>query len=207
LDLRGQLFFMDMIDRPDKAARFAAQIASVTERFFGEMARATGSTSISVNRNVRHIDKPIYLHSECSHVMISVEYYEQFLMGVDAAWSKKYRPYGIHYCGEDPHRYAESFAKLPHLDFLDVGWGGDVAKLRKYLPDTFLNVRLSPVEIIDQTPERIRQTVRKLVHESNNPWLTGVCSINMDHQVTDEQITAIFEAVESLRDEYAKAES
>ena len=203
LDLRGEQFFLDLYDRPDQAAQFAADIAAVVERFARGMRGATGTTSISVNRNVRHIAEPVHLHSECSNVMISTEVYEQFFLPFDVAWSRQYRPYGIHHCGKDPHRFAASYAKVPHLDFLDVGWGGDVAELRKHLPHTFLNLRLSPVEIIDQPPEEIRGTIRRLVHASANPWLTGVCSINMDHQVTDEQVAAIFEEVETLRREYA----
>jgi hypothetical protein len=202
LDLRGQTLFMDMIDAPDEVARFLGGIAEVLQRFTAEIRLATGTTSISVNRNVGHFRRPVHLHSECSHVMISVADYERFLMPFDAAWSQERRPFGIHYCGKDPHRYAESFAKLPHLDFLDVGWPGDVAKLRAHLPRTFLNIRYSPVEIARQPPDEIRRTIRRLVHDSANPYLTGVCCINMDHQVADEQITAIFEEVETLRSEY-----
>ena len=175
--------------------RFLGQIADVMDRFTQMVYAATGTTSISGNRTVRHIADPVFLHCECANVMISTADWEQFFMGFDAQWSRKYRPFGIHYCGKDPHRYAASFAKLPHLDFLDVGWGGDVAVLRKHLPDTFLNVRLSPVEIVQQTPDQIRQTVRRLVHESGNPWLTGVCCINMDQNVRDDQIAAIFDEV------------
>ena len=51
------------------------------------------------------------------------------------------------------------------------------------------------MEIVEQTPEVIRENVRRLVHESDNPWLTGVCVINMDHRVRDEQIAAVFEEV------------
>ena len=203
LDLRGQAFFMDMIDKPDAAARFIADIATVIDRFTTGLSVRTGSTSISVNRTVGHIDRPVFLHSECSHVMVSVADYEKFLMPLDVEWSRRRRPFGIHYCGEDPHRYAESFAKLPRLDFLDVGSGGDVALLRRHLPNTFLNLRYSPVEIVGQTPVEIRQSIRGLVQASQDPWLTGVCCINMDEQVTDEQITAIFEEVEILREEYA----
>jgi len=206
LDLRGQTFFMDMVDRPDEAQRFLDGIAQVIGRFTQRLAAATGSTSISVNRNVRNIPRPVYLHSECSHVMISVADYERFLAPYDAAWSRQHRPFGIHYCGADPQRYAHAFARLPHLDFLDVGWPGDVAALRRCLPRTFLNIRYSPVEIIRQGPDQIRGTIRRLVRESGNPWLTGVCCINMDQQVSDEQITAIFEEVEVLRAEYALAE-
>jgi hypothetical protein len=207
LDLRGHAFLMDLFDEPERAARLAADIAAVTERFTEHMSRASGSTSVSVNRNVRHIAEPVYLHSECSNVMISTEMYDRFFLPIDVAWSQRHRPFGIHHCGKDPHRFAESYARVPHLDFLDVGWGGDVALLRRHLPQTFLNIRLSPVEITHQSPDEIRATVRRLVHDSGNPYLTGVCSINMDHQVSDEQVAAIFAEVDQLRQEYAAQEA
>jgi len=206
LDLRGQNLFLDMVDSPEELKGFLAQIAQVMDRFTRQVLSATGTTSISGNRNVRHIRGPVFLHCECANVMISVDDWERFFMEFDVHWSREYRPFGIHYCGKDPHRYAEAFSRLPHLDFLDVGWGGDVAKLRRHLPDTFLNLRLSPVEIVQQSPEDIRRTVRRLVEESGNPWLTGVCAINMDQHVRDEQITAILEEVELLRREYAAEE-
>ncbi|HBO44468.1 MAG TPA: hypothetical protein DD670_11150 [Planctomycetaceae bacterium] len=205
IDLRGQTLFIDMIDQPKEVETLLAGIGEVIERFTDKMTRETGTTSISVNRVVRHFPQPIYLHSECSHVMISTSQYEKFLMKYDTAWSEFHRPFGIHYCGEDPHRFARVFAQLPHLDFLDVGWGGDVAVLREHLPDTFLNIRYSPVEIVKQSPDEICDTLRRLVHASGNPYLTGVCCINMDDQVTDEQVTTIFETVESLRNEYGVA--
>lgn len=206
LDVRGQNIFMDLMDQPDRAAQFFAALAHVQDRFTTFIEQRTGTSSISVNRTLRHIPKPVYLHSECSHVMISTADYERFLLPFDIEWSRRRRPFGIHYCGEDPHRFAASYAKVPHLDFLDVGWPGDVKTLRKHLPHTFLNIRYSPVEIAKQTPAEIRATVRRLVHDSGNPYLTGVCCINMDDRVTDDQISAIFEEAAQLRSEYAASE-
>jgi len=199
LDLRGENLFLDIFDRPVEADRFFAGIAAVIERFTQDLSKQTGSTSISVNRTVRHFDAPIYLHSTCSHTMISVADYEKFLFKYDVRWSQKYRPFGIHFCGPDAHRFAEIFAKLPHLDFLDVGWGGDVEILRKHLPNTFLNLRLSPAGIINNTPAEIEQIIRRLVKASANLRLTGVCCINMDEKVADEKITTIFQTVEDIR--------
>jgi hypothetical protein len=133
--------------------------------------------------------------------MISVEDYKKFLLAFDEQWSDKYRPFGIHFCGRDPDRYGEVFAELGRVDFLDVGWGGDVAKLRRSLPNTFLNIRLSPVEIIEQSTSEIEATIRRLVGESANPQRTGVCCINIDEKVTDDRITCIFETVAALREE------
>lgn len=88
--------------------------------------------------------------------------------------------------------------------FMDmyVGWGGDVRLLSKYLPQTFLNIRLNPAEMINRFVEQIEMDIFRLVSESGNPWLSGVCCINMDHQVQDEKVTAVLESVKRLRDEY-----
>jgi len=202
LDLRGECFFMDLHDRPDQAGTFLNTIAKVVSRFIARIAQETGTTSISVNRTVRHFQAPICLHSTCSLTMISAADYEDFLMPIDRDWGETYAAYGIHYCGHDPHRHAEAFARLPRLNFLDVGWGGDVKQLRKCLPNTFLNIRLSPVEMITQTRAEIREVITRLVQESGDPYLTGVCCINMDDKVTDDKITALFETVQELRQQY-----
>jgi len=202
LEIRGQDVFIDMFSNPDDVKLGFRNIGSVIEKFVGLIESRTGTSSISVNRNVRHFDRPVFLHSECSHTMISEADYEKFLMPIDIAWSRRHRPFGIHYCGTDPHRYAQVFAKLPHLDFLDVGWGGDVTKLRGFLPGTFLNIRLSPVEIIEQSADEIHSTITRLVSESANPYLTGICCINMDDKVGDDKIDAIYETVNELRQKY-----
>ncbi|MCC6125896.1 MAG: hypothetical protein IT426_13100 [Pirellulales bacterium] len=201
MDLHGQMLLSDMIEQPEQVASFFGQLGRVIDRFVGMVERETGSSSISVNRNVLHFSEPIFLHSECSLTMISVSHYERFLLPLDLAWSECRRPFGIHYCGLDPHRFAASFAKIPHLDFLDVGWGGNLKVLRAALPNTFLNIRLSPVEIVRLTPEEIAGTVRRLVADAGGPAQAGVCCINIDRNVTDEQIAAIFRTVEELKKE------
>lgn len=204
LDLKGEDLFLDMALNEQKTKDYFSQLHRVIDKFVSGIQRETGTSSISVNRNVRNLKKPVFLHSECSHTMISSEDYEKFLLPFDVEWSKKYRPFGVHYCGHDPHRHAESFAKIPHLDFLDVGWGGDVKILRKHLPNTFFNIRLSPVEIKSQSTEELRKIITQLVRDSENPYLTGVCCINMDDEVGDEKIDAIFETVKDLRNSYLK---
>lgn len=203
LDLRGQELFLDMFENPKDVHHFFSNIENIISRFVNGIQTQTSTSSISVNRNIIHVDKHVFLHSECSHTMISADQYDQYLFDYDRKWSQKERPFGIHYCGEDPHRFAESFARIPNLDFLDVGWGGDLKILRKHLPNTFLNIRMSPVEITSQSVGDIENTVRSTVRDSKNPWLTGVCCINMDDKVTDEKITAIFNTVNELRKELA----
>jgi len=202
LDVRGETIFTDMMLTPESANAYFYKISAIIEQFTTYIQAETGTTSISVNRGVRHIKRPVLLHSECSHTMISAEDYERFLLPFDQRWSLR-KSFGIHYCGPDPHRMAASFAKIPHLDYLDLGWGGDVKTLRRHLPTTFFNLRISPVEIARQTCDEIRDTIIRLVKDSGNPFLTGVCCINMDETVSDNKISTIFETVEELKKEIA----
>lgn len=202
LDLVGEKILMDFFMKPVETQSQMNYLANVLERFTAYISKETGSSSISVNRNIRNIRKPVFLHSECSHTMISTDLYEEFIMPVDIEWSKIYRPFGIHYCGKDPHRYAESFGKINNLDFLDVGWGGDVSELRQHLPGTFLNLRLNPVTLHENTDQELENTIIRLVEESANPYLTGVCCINMDHRADDSKINTILNTVEILRQKY-----
>lgn len=199
LDLRGQDLFIDMHTDPKHVHQEFAKIAEVITRFVDYVMARTGSSSISVNRTVRHLPRPVVLHSECTHTMISARDYETFLMNYDIQWDRRYSAFGIHYCGPDAHRYAPSFAKIPGLYFVDVGSGGDVQMLRQALPQTFLNLRLDPVKLREQSPDQIHNMVHRLARDSLYPTLTGLCCINMDDTITDEQISAIFEATGELR--------
>ena len=87
LDLRGQEIFLDMLDNARRAKVQFRMLAEVLDRFTTGLQAETGTSSISVNRNVRHFREPVFLHSECSHTMISVKDYEEFLMPIDAEWS------------------------------------------------------------------------------------------------------------------------
>jgi len=199
LDYAGQKIFTDLLTNPEETKRHFRNISEVIEKFVAGIISETGTSSVSVNRNIRNIETPVFLHSECSHTMISTEQYEEFLLPLDIEWSKKYRPFGIHYCGNDPHRHVKAFSKIKNLDFLDVGWGGDLKILRQHLPNTFMNIRLDPVNLNNYTEDELEMTITRLVEESGNPYLTGVCCINIDDKVDDEKISTIFRVVENLR--------
>lgn len=200
MDLKGENILLDMMLDPDSVKAYFDKIAAVIERFFCYIQGLTGTNSISVNRNVVNIKGSVYLHSECSHTMISEDQYEEFLLPYDIEWSKKYQPYGIHYCGPDPHRMAEKMALIPHLAFLDAGWGGDMKILRQALPHTLLNVRLDPVSINRMTCDELEGHIRRLVGDSGPLELTGLCCINMDDQVTDDKVDTIFRTAQALRE-------
>jgi len=199
LDLRGEELFLDMYEDPEGIRRQFARIAQVITTFVDFVQARTGTSSISVNRTVRHLPKPVMLHSECTHTMISEKDYEDFLLDFDVKWSQRYDAFGVHYCGPDPHRYAASYSKIPGLQFVDVGAGGDIAVMRRHLPKAFLNLRIDPVTLRQEHQDQIRRKVISMAKASGQPGLTGICCINMDDAVTDDRIAAILDTVQDLR--------
>ena len=199
IDVRGEEIFTDMLLRPEETEVYFKKIAQVIDKFVWYIQTNTGTSSISVNRSARLFDYPLAIHSECSHTMISEDDYRRFILPIDQEWSMRHVPYGIHYCGKDPHRMAEAFAEIERLTFLDVGWGGDVALLRKHLPETFFNIRLNPVDIQKYTYEELERNIRERV-EASGPDLsrTGLCCVNMDKSVTDQRIREIHEVAANV---------
>jgi len=66
LDVRGQDIFLDLADRPEAVRTFFARLARVIDRFTAFIGGETGTTSVSVNRLVRHLPGAVFLHSECA---------------------------------------------------------------------------------------------------------------------------------------------
>ena len=199
IDVRGEEIFTDMLLEPEKANVFFQKIAQVIDKFVWYVQTNTGSSSISVNRSARLFDYPVAIHSECSHTMISEEDYRRFFLPIDQEWSLRHKPYGIHYCGKDPHRMASAFAEIERLEFLDVGWGGDVALLRKHLPDTFFNIRLNPVDIQKYSFEELVKNISERVAASGTDLTkTGLCCVNMDKSVSDQRIYDIFQVADNI---------
>jgi hypothetical protein len=70
--------------------------------------------------------------------------------------------------------------------FVDVGWGSDVATCRQALPHAFLNLRLSPVRMLQCAPQEIAKDTEKLLLAAGPLERVGVCCINMDAGTPDD---------------------
>ena len=108
------------------------------------------------------------------------------------------QPYGIHHCGNNLHKIAPVYAELP-LTMVGVGWESDVAKVREALPDTFLNLRLSPIRMLQNSPAEIAADTEMLLQAAGPLDKTGICCINMDYGTPDENLFAMYEVVKKYR--------
>jgi len=196
LQIRGQDLYTDMIENPELAGHLFSVVAETQAEVAEYVASRTGTSSVSTNRSILNADPRTYLHSNCSVCMISPRLYREALLPHERRLAKRLQPYGIHHCGNNLHRFLEAYAELP-LSFLDVGWGSDVAECRQAFPDVFLNLRLSPVRMLQATAEEIRRDVEGLIRAAGSVERIGICSINMDYGTPDENVRAVFEVTQA----------
>ncbi len=194
----GQDLFADFYQAPDRVRRFLGLIGELIAEVAGYIHSRTGSYSIAVNRMADHLTPTPFLHANCSVQMISPKSYRELQLPIEQQLAERLQPFGIHHCGDNLHRVAAEYAKLP-LAYVEVGWGSDVACVRETLPDVFLNLRLSPIRLLQCTPQEIAQDTERLLRAAGPLEKVGVCCINLDHGTPDDNLFAMFEVIERYR--------
>jgi hypothetical protein len=196
LRIRGQQFFMDFYEAPQLARHVLSVVTGAQIAVATYVRTRTGTLSLSTNRSTVNVDPGIFLHSNCSVQMVSPRIYEEFLFPYENRLAEELAPYGIHHCGDNLQLYAPCYARLP-VTFFDVGWGSDVARCRKELPNAFLNLRLNPVRMLQCTAAEIRGDAEQLLAAAGDTRNVGLCCINMDYGTPDENVRAMLEVAAS----------
>jgi hypothetical protein len=195
LQLRGQQLFLDLIEEPQLAEHLFTVVARTQAQVAAYVTARTGTNSVSTNRSILNVNPKIYLHSNCSVQMISPALYKKSLLSHERYLAESLPPYGIHHCGNNLHLFAGAYSQAPVV-FYDVGWGSDVTRCAAAFPGAFLNLRLSPVRMLQEPASEIRRDVQQLLTAAGRTGNLGVCSINMDYGTPDRNVLSIFEAVE-----------
>lgn len=188
LQVRGQDLFLDFFDAPETVHHLFSLITATQIEIAQYMRSRTGTCGVSCNRSILNVDRSIFLHSNCSVQMVSPRAFEEFLLPCERRLAEALAPYGVHHCGDNLHLFARQYGTLP-LAFMDVGWGSDVVRCRSELPDAFLNLRLSPVRMLNCPAAEIRPDAERLLAAAGPN--SGVCCINMDYGTPDENVRAV----------------
>jgi len=196
LHLRGQQFFFDLVEDPELAGHLLSVISQTQARVASYVRSRTGTASVAVNRSILRVDPTIFVHANCAVQMISPALYRKTLLPYECRLANQLRPYGIHHCGGNLHLFAEAYAETG-AGFYDVGWGSDVAACSRALPGAFLNLRLSPVRMLQSTAGEIRRDTEQLLAAAGRTERVGVCSINMDYGTPDGNVLAMIDAARS----------
>ena len=194
VELRGNDLFCDHKEDPELTYHLFTVISETIVKVSRYMRQRTGTTSIAVNRSILSVDSSIHLTSNCSVSMIAPALYESRILPYEMRVAKELAPFGIHHCGGNLHKYADQYNQMD-LKFLDVGFGSDLEKCGRLFPSAFLNLRMSPVHLLEWSESQVFSEVRDALKACGRTTNVGVCCINMDGMTPDGNVKAIFQAV------------
>lgn len=205
MELRGNDLFCDLKEDPELTDHLFAVVAETIVNVSRCLRRRTGTTSIAVNRSILSADPSIHLTSNCSVSMISPKLYETRILPYDLVLARDLPPFGIHHCGGNLQKYAEQYNRMD-LRFLDVGFGSDPARCNRLFPSAFLNLRMSPVHLLEHSENQVYTEVRDALKACGRTANVGVCCINMDGMTPDGNVHAMLRAVSDFDAEAGRVE-
>jgi len=188
--------FVLFMTNPGLAQRLLRIVTEAMIQVVRYIKTRTGTSSVSVTNIVAQVNPSLFVTSNCSTTMIAPRTYRQFLLPGEQSLAEALPPFGIHHCGSDLARLAPEYRQVRGLEFLEVGWGSDVAAVRGLFPDLHLNARYSPVKMRDGPPATIEKDVKALIQAGKPLEKLSLSILGLDDTVPDEKVLAFFEAAD-----------
>lgn len=195
LDLMGQELYTAYYTDPDEVSELLQKITDMTIEIGRRFRALNSDISGGVTGIVRKVMPENYLTSNCSVEMVSNACYEEFLLPHDLRLAAEFPCFGIHHCGKSMEHVCEGYSKVPNLAFAEVGAGSNIPYVREHLPNTWLNLRYSAVNIQNETPEQIHENVQRMLREGRaEEGKISISCVGMDVNTPEASIIAFLDA-------------
>jgi uroporphyrinogen-III decarboxylase len=132
----------------------------------------------------------------CPVMMISPSTYTEVVLPADLHYRKRIQNFGLHHCGV-MDKYLDAYQKLQPVNFIEVGWGSDVAAVHQVFPDAKLDLMINIYDLQAMPPEAVRELVARMVREAGPRCLRDVWVADIGPEVADETVLNFVEAVDS----------
>jgi methanogenic corrinoid protein MtbC1/uroporphyrinogen-III decarboxylase len=194
LKIRGDQLYVDYFENPELCHHLLKICAECVTELFQFIYKITGTGALDVTPMC---DPRLFVLPNCTMEQISLSTYEKFVLKYDNQVADACHPVGIHHCGS-VNEVLEGYAKVRHLQFLEIGFGSDVKRTRELLgPQVAVNARINPVLMKNGTPEEIAAEVRRLIDQGPPLQNFSIDTVGLTYGTPDENVkTALRTAVE-----------
>jgi uroporphyrinogen-III decarboxylase len=187
LKIRGEQLYIDYFENPDLCHHLLGICARSIIELFRFVHKITGTGAMDVTPMA---DPRMFCIPNCTVEQISLKTYEEFLLPYDNQIADACHPLAIHHCGS-VNQVLEGYAKVRHLEFVEIGFGSDVRRARQVLgPDVAVNARISPVLMKNGTPEEVAAEVRSLIDQGPPLRNFSIDTVGLTFGTPDENVKA-----------------
>jgi hypothetical protein len=182
--IQGTDFLADLLTEPQRARKLLEYSAGVIRSV--------------IDCNTRLFNRPDRVClCNCTAVMASPALYAEHVQSLERAiWdltAARGREFGIHHCGV-ADAYLSLYRRFPCVDFLEIGWGSDVAGALAAFPEATVQYIFLPTALLSLSVVSVRQEVRRLVAAAGQERRRFCISVpDIEHGTADEKLYAILE--------------
>ncbi len=185
LKIRGDQLYIDYFENPELAHHLLKICTESIIQLFQFVYKITGTGAIDVTPMA---DPKLFVIPNCTVEQISLNTYEEFVLDYDNQVADACHPLGIHHCGSID-QVLEGYAKVRHLEFVEIGFGSDVKRAREVFgPDVFVNARINPVLMKNGTDEEVAAEVRNLIDQGAPLQNFSIDTVGLTHGTPDENV-------------------
>ena len=194
LKIRGDQLYFDFYEKPELCRHLMQICTDCIIQLFKFNHETTGTGAVDVTPMC---DPKLYVFPNCTAEQISLETYESHILEYDNQVADACHPVGIHHCGS-VDEVLEGYAKVRHLEFIEIGFGSDVKRTREVCgPDVAVNARISPVLMKNGSAEEVATEVRRLIDNGAPLENFSIDTVGLTHGTPDENVrTALKTAAE-----------
>ena len=188
LDLRGAELFIDYYDNPSLAHHLLDICTRVSIDIGKGFKKYSSHVSAGVTAVIKQCAPEVYLTSNCSVDMVSLDTYESFLLEYDNALAGVFAPFGIHHCGKAMEHVVDGYARVRDLTFAEVGAFSDMEAARRTLPNVFLNARYSPVRLKSAEYSEMTEEISDILRKGLPLNLLSLSCVGIDASTSDSTV-------------------
>jgi methanogenic corrinoid protein MtbC1/uroporphyrinogen-III decarboxylase len=185
LKIRGEQLYFDYFENPKLCHHLLRVCTTAIIQLFRTIHKITGTGAMDVTPMC---DPRLFVLPNCTVEQISLQTYEEFILPYDNQVAGACYPLGIHHCGS-VDQALPGYAKVKHLEFLEIGFGSDVKKTRQVLgPKVAVNARISPVLMKNARPEEVAAEVRRLIDQGAPLKNYSIDTVGLTYGTPDENV-------------------
>jgi hypothetical protein len=184
--LCGEALFELLMFEPEAVQIIFSTVWALYQAIYARVWAATGTRA-----------SRLYL-GDCSASLLSAEVYASQVLPFNCRLAEQYPALGYHSCGKSSHLLAD-FARLPHLDAIQLGAYTDMAEAARRLPGVILEPLVDPVLLREGTADDVYAYISTMVSDCAPAPAVHLCAWSFDRDTPFDNVRAMYRAVADMQ--------
>jgi hypothetical protein len=140
-------------------------------------------------------------------MMVNPRTYSETVLPADLHLRQRVQSFGLHHCGP-MDRYLEAYQRLEPIDYIEVGWGSNVAAVRRAFPATILDLMINIYDLQNLSRSAMGELLAGMIQQADPvSRVRDIYVADIGPEVSDETVLNFVDAVDQSISQMAAGSS